>query len=126
MRKYYRTRFIFWSTYYSSLRIKSDKSGNKDINTIKFNNKILTDKTDIANSFNKFFTSFEDPSNINEQDSKRFIAECIADLKNLNNATNKNFDFNPTNNETTTHPLELLAFTPKLSKNVAMLSVHLL
>ena len=85
----------FWEFYYSSIKIKSDKSGQGLPDTIFSNNKLYSDKKDIANVFNRHFSSFESEKDLNDTECKKYIFNTFNTKMKIDkpNKTNGEFMF---------------------------------
>ena len=84
----------FWEFYQSSVKIKSDKSGNKSLDSLKVDGSIVTDKIDIMNAFSKHFSSFESEKEVNNRDCNKFILNTFQDInKQSKNSSRKEFSF---------------------------------
>ena len=54
----------FWNFYQSSIKIKSDESGNTCPDSLLVNNELITNTFEITNTFNNYFASFATDSSI--------------------------------------------------------------
>ena len=68
---------LFWSFYQSSIKLKSDKSGNEGPDTIIYNGVQLSDKKQIVHAFNNHFSSFESNSDTSYSECQRFIFDSF-------------------------------------------------
>lgn len=74
----------FWEFYSSYIKIKSDKSSQQRINSIKNGPTSADSDFEISNLFNSFFTSLKSSSTINHDDSIEFIHNTINKNKKTN------------------------------------------
>ena len=71
----------FWKFYKSSIKLRSDKTGNDAPNLIIQDNEMVSEPMEIASLFNNFFTSIESVSLSRKDESIEFIESHINSLK---------------------------------------------
>jgi exonuclease III len=87
----------FWEFQASSVKVKSDKSSNTAITSITVDGKKLNDSEDIANEFNKFFSSFASDSSVSSEDCEAFIFKNFKTL--FKDKPTTSFSFCPTTSD---------------------------
>ena len=96
----------FWSLHSCHFKLKSDKSTNTAPSAINVNGKKISDKKEIANEFNKFFSLFASEPNVETIDCKSFTFDNFKSNMNLSN--NCNFKFiHTTESEVTEYLLDI-------------------
>ncbi|CAF1131679.1 unnamed protein product [Brachionus calyciflorus] len=80
----------FWKFFSPLIKVKSDKSTNDTISSIKFNNNSIDNKSEICNIFNSFFTSMSSTSKATFDESAAFINESFKNVEST-------FEFSVTN-----------------------------
>jgi len=66
---------LFWRFYSSSIKIKSEKSGQKEINLLKDGESSAADSASICDMFNCFFTSLKSNSLSSKYESEEFVSK---------------------------------------------------
>ncbi len=82
--------------YQSSIKVKSNKSGQKAPDSLLINNKTISDKKEITDSFNKHFPSFESEKNVSDTECKKYILKTFTNvMKRRKQSITSEFNFNP-------------------------------
>ena len=71
--KDFRNSKKFWQFYKSSVKLRSDKSGNEGPNLITYDGQSVSDPVEIVSIFNNFFTSIESVSLSSKDESHSLI-----------------------------------------------------
>lgn len=67
----------FWELYSSKIKIKSNKNLEQSTFQIKKNEQVITDKTEISEIFNAYFTSLSSESNNSLSECENFVDEQL-------------------------------------------------
>ena len=86
----------FWQFYSAHVQVKSDKTAHTLPSSMHNGNKTASTPSEIANLFNKFFTSLSSESNASFEESCRFATDNVQKMLDKMNIFNKKFYFHPT------------------------------
>lgn len=85
----------YWNFYRKVVKTKK-ACGNEAIASLNINDVIVSDKSDLANEFNKFFGNFNLPNIVSDYESESFVNDFFHDLKRQGKFKNlEPFSFKP-------------------------------